>query len=120
MPENSEGCGDSFTFCYAVDCQVGGLVTRCQKEIRDALGDIGAMVYKRLIIIYNTNVKQHHHLRLPHTTHAQISNQGWNSFIILGLSYGEGVPALIADLSMRGVWQPQTVTLFNIGVVDNN
>ena len=31
-----------------------------------------------------------------------------------------GVPSLIADLSIRGVWQPQTVALFDIRVIDTD
>ena len=32
----------------------------------------------------------------------------------------EGVPSLIADLSIRGVWQPQTVALFDVRVTDTD
>ena len=31
-----------------------------------------------------------------------------------------GMPALIADLGVRGVWQPQTEALFDIRVVDTD
>ena len=31
-----------------------------------------------------------------------------------------GVPSLIAELSIRGVWQPQTVALFDMRVVDTD
>ena len=30
----------------------------------------------------------------------------------------EKVPALVADLSVRGVWQPQATTFFDVRVVD--
>ena len=30
------------------------------------------------------------------------------------------MPALIADLSVRRVWQPQTVALFNVRIVDTD
>ena len=84
--------GISSTFCYALDCRVGGLVTQCHNEIFGALGNIGAMVYSEVI-------------REPIVRESQDE---------------EGVSALIADLSLRGVWQPQTVALFNICVVDTD
>ena len=31
-----------------------------------------------------------------------------------------GILALIADLSVRGVWQPQTAVLFNVCIVDTD
>ena len=31
-----------------------------------------------------------------------------------------GIPALIADLSVKGVWQPQTAALFDVRVVDTD
>ena len=32
----------------------------------------------------------------------------------------EKVPALVADLSVRGVWQPQATTFFDVRVVDSD
>ena len=32
----------------------------------------------------------------------------------------EGVPSLIADLSIRGVWQPKTLALFDVRVTDTD
>ena len=34
--------------------------------------------------------------------------------IVQEANEAEGVPSLIADLSIRGVWQPQTVVLFDV------
>ena len=31
-----------------------------------------------------------------------------------------GIPSLVADLSIRGIWQPQTVALFDIRVIDTD
>ena len=31
-----------------------------------------------------------------------------------------GTPALIADISIRGLWQPQTVALLDVRVVDTD
>ena len=49
MPEQCDGCGVPFTFCYALDCRVGGLVSQHHNEIRDLLGDISAMVHKEVL-----------------------------------------------------------------------
>ena len=32
----------------------------------------------------------------------------------------KNVPALVADLSVRGLWQSQTTTFFYVGVVDSD
>ena len=31
-----------------------------------------------------------------------------------------GIPSLVADLSIRGIWQPQRVALFDIRVIDTD
>ena len=41
----------------------------------------------------------------------QCHNKGTD---VIGDNLAEDVPSLIADLSIRGVWQPQTVGLFNV------
>ena len=61
-------------------------------ETRDAIGDIASIVYKEVI-------------REP---------------VVQEANDARGVPSLIADLSIRGVWQPQTVALFNIRFVDTD
>ena len=70
----------------------GGLVTQCHNEVRDALGDLAAIVYKDVV-------------REPIVQEADDSS---------------GRPALIADLSIRGVWQPQTAALLDVRVVDTD
>ena len=32
----------------------------------------------------------------------------------------DGTPALIADINIRGLWQPQAVALLDVRVVDTN
>ena len=49
MPASCDGCGNSFTFCHALDCKNGGLVTQRHNEIRDALGDLVAMGFKEVL-----------------------------------------------------------------------
>ena len=65
---------------------------QCHNEIRDAIGDLASIVYKVVI-------------REP---------------VVQEANDACGIPSLIADLSFRGVWQPQTVALFDIRVVDTD
>ena len=57
--------------------------------MRDVLGDLAAIVYKDVV-------------REP---------------IVQDTDDSSGRPALIADLSIRGVWQPQTAALLDVRVV---
>ena len=82
MPALCDGCGSQFTTGHALDCRKGGLVIQRHNEIRDALGDLAA--YKEV-------------LREP---------------VIREPNVQKNVPALVADLSVRGVWQSQTTTFF--------
>ena len=61
-------------------------------EVRNALGDLASLVYKDLI----------------HEPIVQEANDAC------------GIPSLVADLSIRGVWQSQTVALFDIRVIDTD
>ena len=60
--------------------------------MRDALCDLAAIVYKDVV-------------REP---------------IVQEADDAYGRPALIADLSIRGVWQPQTAALLDVRVVDTD
>eukprot|EP00731_Ephydatia_muelleri_P034031 Em0045g16a len=91
-PGHCDGCGEEFSFQHALDCKKGGLVTQRHNEVRDALGDLVAIVYKDVV-------------REPIVQEADDSS---------------GRPALIADLSIRGVWQPQTAALLDVRVVDTD
>ena len=88
MPSHCDGCGSTFDLSHALDCRKGGLVTQRHNEVRDALGDLAALAYKDVI-------------REP------IVREG-----------NDTVPALIADLGIRGVWLPQIEALFDIQVTD--
>ena len=77
MPSHCDGCGSTFGLSHALYCRKGGLVTQRHNEVRDALGDLAALAYKDVI-------------REP------IVREG-----------SDTVPALIADLGIRGVWLPQ-------------
>ena len=91
-PVHCDGCGEQFSFQHALDCKKGGLVTQHHNEVRDALGDLAAIVYKDVV-------------REP---------------IVQEADDASGRPALIADLSIRGVWQPQTAVLLDVRVVDTD
>ena len=78
------------TFSHALDCRKGGLVTQHHNEVRDALGDIAILAHDEV-------------LRKPIVRESDDKN---------------GITALVADLEVRGVWQPQTMALLSIRVVD--
>ena len=40
--------------------------------------------------------------------------------IVQEANYAWGIPSLVADLSIKGVWQSQTVALFDIRVIDTD
>ena len=91
-PAKCDGCGDVFNMTHALDCRKGGLVIQRHNEVRDALGDLASLVYKDVI----------------HEPTVQEANDVC------------GIPSLVADLSIRGVWQSQTVALFDIRVIDTD
>ena len=92
MPANCDGCGAATSLEHALDCKKGGLVTQRHNEVRDVIGDLASVVFKEVV-------------KEPV---AQEANDA------------EGVPSLIADLRIRGVWQPQTVALFDVRVTDTD
>ena len=92
MPVSCDGCGAPFDLGHALDCKKGGLVTQRHNEVRDALGDIAALTYKKVV-------------REP---------------VVREADEARGISALVADLGVRGVWQPQTEALFDIRVTDTD
>ena len=76
MPALCDGCGSQFSTGHALDCRKGGLVIQRHNEIRDALGDLASIAYKEVV-------------REP---------------VVREPNDHEKVPALVADLSVRGVW----------------
>ena len=71
---------------------MGGLITQCHNEDRDVISGLASIVYKEV-------------LKEP---------------VVQEANSAEGVASLIADLSIRGVWQPQTLALFDVSVTDND
>ena len=92
MPATCDGCGAAFNLEHALDCRKGGgggvgrggggLVIQHHNEIRDALGDLASIAFRNVI-------------KEPVVKEANIR---------------DGTPALIADISIRGLWEPQAVT----------
>ena len=82
LPALCDGCGSQFSTRHALDCRKGGLVIQRHNEIRDALGHLASIAYKDVV-------------REP---------------VVREPNDHEKVPALVADLSVRGVWQPQATT----------
>ena len=72
--------------------QERGLITQRHNEVRDVLGDIAALAYKE--VVREPVVREADEIR--------------------------GVSALVADLGVRGVWQPQTGALFDVRVIDTD
>jgi len=90
IPASCDGCGEEFSLTHALDCHKGGLVTQRHSEVRDALGDLAALRYSKVVcepIVCDGN---------------------------------EVFPALIADLRVRGVWIPQAEALFDVRVADTD
>lgn len=92
IPTQCDGCGETFSLQHALKCKKGGLVTQRHNEVRDAVGDLSSLVWK--------DIK-----REP---------------IVREANDASDIPALVADLGMRGVWQPQSEALFDIRVVDTD
>ena len=90
MPANCDGCGAATSLEHALDCKKGGLVTQSHNEVRDVIGNLASVVFKEVV-------------KEP---------------VVQEANNAEGVPSLIADLSIRRVWQPQTVALFDVRVTD--
>ena len=79
---------DVFCLPHALDCHKEGLVTQRHEEVRDPLGDLAALAYKDIIC---------------------------DPVVCEG---DDGVPVLIADLGVRGVWFHQIEALFDVQVTD--
>ena len=77
LPGTCDGGGAAFTVDHALDFRFGGLVTRRQNEVQDAVGDFASLVW---------NFVRHQ----PIVKEAGDDEHG----------------TLIADLAVHGVWQP--------------
>ena len=91
LPSVCDGCGGQFSIGHALDCRFGGLVGRRHNEVRDAFGDLASLVWS------------------PVTKEPVVRDGS-----------ATGADTLVADLCVRGVWEPQTEALFDIRVVDTD
>ena len=90
--ELCDGCGAVFNLSHALSCRKGGLVVQRHNEVRDTVGDLASLVWSKV-------------RREP---------------IIRESNYSTDSTALVADLGVRGVWSPQSETLFDVRVVDTD
>lgn len=94
VPAKCDGCGGAVTLQHLLDCKHGGLIIQRHNEIKDSLGDIYICA-----------------LTFPEVVKEPVVREADES---------TGVSALVADLGIRGVWQPQTTALVDIRVVDTD
>ena len=92
MPATCDGCGAAFNLEHSLDCRKGGLVIQRHNEIRDALGDLASIAFRN----------------------------GIKEPVVKEANIRDGTPALIADISIRGLWEPQAVALLDVRVVDTD
>ena len=76
---------------HALDCHVGGLVGQQHNEVGDAIGDLASLAW------------------------AQVTKE---PIVCESSSTDPSSVTLIADLRIRGVWQPQVDVLFDVRVTD--
>ena len=69
---------------------MGGLIIQCHNEVWDTVGDLAALMWGRIA-------------SKPFVRDASVDDK-----------------ALIADLDVRGIWEPQAIVLFDIHVVDTD
>lgn len=81
-----DGCGAAFTITHSLDCKKGDLVTQRHNEIRDLLCDLSSIVW-------------HNVVKEPIIQESTQSTIG-----------------LIADIAVRGVWQRQSTTMFDVRI----
>ena len=55
LPANCDGCGAATSLEHALDCKKGGLVTQRHNEVRDVIGDLASLVYKKEPIVQEAN-----------------------------------------------------------------
>ena len=92
LPAVCDGCGGEFTLQHALDCRKGGLIIQRHNEVREALGDLASIAFRDVI-------------REP---------------IVRDADPVRGLPALVGDLGVRGLWAAQTEALFDIHVMDTD
>jgi len=87
VPSSCDDCGAPFSLDHALICRKGGLIIQHYSEVRDAVGDLATLVWGQVV-------------SEPVVRDASANCE-----------------ALIVDLGIRGVWEPQATGLFDIHVV---
>ena len=77
---------------HALSCQKGGLVIQWQNKVRDSLGDLASLVWSKVKL--EPVVKESDNMA--------------------------GTPALVADMTICGIWMPQAEVLFDVCVIDTD
>ena len=90
IPPHCDGCGAPSSLDHFLICKKGGLIVQRHNEIRDAIGDLAALLWNQV-------------KREP--------------VVADDCTDGE---TLIADLGVRGVWSPQSEALFDIRIIDTD
>ena len=90
VPSGCDGCGAPFSLDHALVRRKGGLSIQRHNEVRDAVSGLAAVVFGRVV-------------SEPVVRDASVDGD-----------------ALIADLGVRGVLEPQAMALFDIRVVDTD
>ena len=90
IPPHCDGCGAPSSLDHFLICKKGGLIVQRHNEIRDAVGDLAALLW------------------------GQVKRE---PVVADDCTDGE---TLIADLGVRGVWSPQSEALFDIRVIDTD
>ena len=87
---NNNNNNDNNSLDHALICRKGSLIIPRHNEVRDAVSDLAALVWGRVV-------------SEPVVRDASVDGK-----------------ALIADLGTRRVWEPQAMALFDIRVVDTD
>ena len=90
VPSKCDGCGDLFTTSHALDCRKGGLVIQRHNEIRDLISDLSSIVWSQVV------------------KEPLIGDESSNN------------ECLKADIGIRGAWQSQSMSLFDVRVLDSD
>ena len=92
IPSLCDECGAVFNLSHALSCRKGSLIIKYHNEVRDTVGDLLGLVWSPV--------------------HQEP--------IVKEANLQDNIPALRADLAVRGVWKRQTEALFDIRVIDTD
>ena len=85
-----DGCGEPFSTSHALDCRKGGLIVQRHNEIRDVIIELSSQIWSQTI-------------KEPVIDDSPDSDRN-----------------LKADIGIRGVWQSQAMSLYDVRVLDSD